>query len=624
MNAYDRGFLPPHQRRAPTFNPWWVRLPALAVSGAVLFAAALVALALAFQWRYAGRALPNLAVGSVALGGLTRAEAEAALEAHYTYPARAVFTFRDGDRFWQYRAAELGVALDTAAALDQAFSAGRSGSLLADLATQLSIWLNGRSLAPVIRYDEQITANRLAEIAAEINRPAADATLIINGTLVATTPGQQGRTLDIPATLEQVRAMIERLEPGGEIPLIMHESPPAILDAEAVAARARAALSGPVMLVADDLAGGTLGPWVATVEQIGSLLELRIVTGEDGAARYDVSAKADVFRSYLEGLAPGLVAPPQDARFHFDPDTRQLQVIKSAQNGRALDVDETLRRLEAAIFDPANRVVPMAFTYELPRYHNNLTAAELGITQLVGEATTYYTGSTQSRKDNIFEAMSRFDGLVIGPGEVFSFNYWLGDISPETGFVQGKIIYGGRTVDGVGGGVCQVSTTIFRAAVNAGFPITERHSHGYRVGFYELNNFPPGLDAAIFQPTADFKFLNDTPYHLLIETSVFPGQDAVQFRLYSTNPGRQVVLEGPVIRDVTPAKPTIYEANPQLQAGQSLQVDWAKEGADVVFTRRILDATGQEIRKDTIYTHYQPWAAVVQVPPGDPRLAQSG
>ncbi len=172
----------------------------------------------------------------------------------------------------------------------------------------------------------------------------------------------------------------------------------------------------------------------------------------------------------------------------------------------------------------------------------------------------------------------------------------------------------------MGGGVCQVSTTMFRAALKAGFPITERNSHGYRVGFYELNGSPPGLDAAIFQPTADFRFLNDTPYHLLLETSVFPSQQSIQFRFYSTNPGRQVVLEGPVIKSIVPALPTIYESNANLQLGQQQYVDWSAEGADVIFTRKILDAAGNEIREDTIYTHYLPWAAVVQVAPGDSRL----
>ncbi|NWG18413.1 MAG: VanW family protein [Chloroflexi bacterium] len=610
-------------RRRPV-NPWLARLPVLVVSGGVLTVAALVMLVMAFWFAYSDRIMPGVSALGVNLGGMTTVEAEAALRERFTYADQAVFTFRYGDRFWQISAAELGVTFDAGTTAADAYDAGHTGNLAANLVSQASIWLNGRSIAPVVRYDQGKTLVRLAAIAQEINQPPKDAALLISGALVATTPGENGRTLDIGTTLERLESAVRRLDTGAEIPLVVNETPPLIWDAEAAAARARAALSGPVTLVADNPQGGTFGPWTATVEQIAALLDVRVVPDAGGAQHFDLGVNVAAFRSYLEGLAPGLISSTRNARFHFNEDTGQLEVIQAALNGRELDVDETLRRLEAAIFDPANRTVPMAFTYTLPAFHEGLTAAELGITELVGEATTYYTGSTQSRKDNIFEAISRFDGLIIAPGEVFSFNTYLGDISPETGFVQGKIIYGGRTVDGVGGGVCQVSTTIYRAALAAGFPITERYSHGYRVGFYEQNNFPPGLDAAIYQPTADFKFLNDTPYHLLIETSVFPGSNAVQFRLYSTNPGRQVVMQGPDIRNLSSPPATVYEANAELAPGQSLQVDWAKEGADVTWERIILDASGQEIRRDTIYTHYQPWAAVIQVASGDPRLSQNG
>ncbi len=613
-----------YSRRPPAVNPWLVRLPVLFVSGVVLVVAALVALVMAFQFAFSDKIVPGVTSLGVNLSGLTREQAAAALEQRFRYDDEAVFTFRYGDRFWQMNAAELGVTFDVDATVDDAFAVGHSANMAADLVAQGSTWLNGRSIAPVVRYDQQETINRLLVIGSDINKPPQDATLVINGAMVTTTPGSSGTTLDIQSTLEQLEAAVLQLTTGAEIPLLVKETPPLIWDADEAAARARAALSGPVTLVADNPLGGTFGPWTATVEQIAALLEAKLVPNGDGTSRFDVAINVEAFRSYLTGLAPGLIAAPKNARFHFNDDTRQLEVIEAAINGRALDVDETLNRMQAAIFDPAHRIVPMAFSYTLPKYHDSVTAAELGITQLVGEATTYYAGSTQPRKDNIFEAMSRFDGVMIAPGEVFSFNDALGDISPETGFVQGKIILGGRTVDGVGGGVCQVSTTLYRAALAGGFPIAARSSHGYRVGFYEQNNFPPGLDAAIYQPTQDLKFINDTDYHILIETSVFPGSDAVQFRLYSTNPGRQVVMEGPVIRNVTPPPATIYEANAEIPPGQSLQVDWAKEGADVTWVRIILDASGQEIRRDTIYTHYRPWAAVVQVASGDPRLTASG
>jgi vancomycin resistance protein YoaR len=271
----------------------------------------------------------------------------------------------------------------------------------------------------------------------------------------------------------------------------------------------------------------------------------------------------------------------------------------------------------------------VAFDYVLPQYHDHVTAAELGITELVSEATTYYTGSTANRIQNIIESARRFDGIMIAPGAEFSYNDILGDISPEDGFVEGFVIVGGRTVRGVGGGVCQVSTTAFQAAFYAGYPITERWAHGYRVGYYERGE-GVGMDAAIYQGdpalnerSLNLRFVNDTPYHLLIETSIYPGEDAVQFRFYSTNPGRQVVKQGPSIQNIVPPRPTLYQPNPDLRAGQERWLDWPAEGAYVEVNRVILDHNGNEVDRTRFRTQYQPWGAVVEVAPGDPRLTAS-
>ncbi|MCB9453984.1 MAG: VanW family protein [Anaerolineaceae bacterium] len=613
---------PVHRPTAqPGLNPWLIRLPILFISGAILLLLALGAFLAAFEMRYATRIVPGVATYGVALGGMTRAEAEGALANHFTYDTEAVFTFRDGDHFWQVTAGDLGVSFDIPATVDEAFDYGHTGSILEDIVQQASAWFNGRSVAPIIRYDQQIAADKLAEIAQTINQPAVNATLTLSGLTVATTPGVTGRRVDIAATLSQLDAMVMQLTTGAQIPLVINEWPPQVWGEEEAAAKIRVALSGPVTLIAQDQAGNQLGPWTASVDQIASVLMISLVD-DGGLQRYDVDINADAFQTYLQTLAPGLITLPQNAHFHFNEDTRQIEIIQHSANGRELDVAETLNQMKNGIFSTTNRVVPMAFAYTLPQYHDNSSAAELGITQLVAEATTYYTGSTFNRRTNIAVAASKFDGVIIAPGEEFSFNHILGDISLETGFVDGKIIFGGQTVTGVGGGVCQVSTTAFRAALLAGFPIVERNSHGYRVGYYEIGS-QPGLDAAIFQPTADFRFVNDTPYHLLIETAIYPANDSIQFRFYSTNPGRQVVMEGPTIRNITSPLPTRYQANPELRGEQQQQVDWAKEGADVTFTRRILDASGNLIREESIYTHYLPWASVIEVAPDSP-LLQNG
>jgi vancomycin resistance protein YoaR len=605
----------------PEFNPWLVRFPVLLMLGAMLLLMTLFALLAAFQTHYRDRILPGISTLGVDLSGMTREQAAAALQNQFTFDEKAVFTFRDGDQYWQMTAGELGVKFDLDQTLEAALNTAREGGAFSNLLNQGMTWLNGAAVAPIVVYDQNIAAQKLAEIAEAINQPTVDGYFVLKGTEIIAALGQMGRTVDIDATLDELNRIIPTLNTGAEIPLVIRETLPATFDVELAEARARAALSSPLTLTTDDGNGGTLGPWTISVEQIAALLRVHRVDHGDGTSRYEVTVDMSPFRGYLETLAPGLITQPADARYHFNETTRELELIQAAVGGRSMNIDQTLKNLEEKVFSSTERTVQIAYDYVQPRYHNSVTAAELGITEMVVEATTYYAGSPDNRRQNIAVGAALYDGIIVGPGEEFSFNYWLGDLSAEAGFTEGNVIFGGRTIPGIGGGICQVSTTAFRAAFKGGYTIIERNAHGYRVGYYEQNGSPPGLDAAIWTPERDFRFQNDTPYHLLIETEVFPQTSTLQFRFYSTRTGRQVEIKPAIIKNVVAAKPTLYEANDELRPGEIIQVDYAAEGADVTVQRVIRDAAGNIIKEDSIYTHYLPWGAIYQVAPGDTRLA---
>ena len=188
------------------------------------------------------------------------------------------------------------------------------------------------------------------------------------------------------------------------------------------------------------------------------------------------------------------------------------------------------------------------------------------------------------------------------------------DVSTEEGFEEAFIIYNGRTIEGVGGGVCQVSTTAFQAAFYAGFPILERVPHAYSVGYYEVGE-GIGMDATVYSPIVDMKFQNDTPYHLLIETSVNASQGQITFRFYSTSDGRTVQKDGPYVENIVPHGPPIYEENPTLTPGTVKQVDYAQDGKDVT-VYRIVYRDGEVLYRDTFFSQYIPWQAIYQVAPG--------
>ncbi|MDQ7037301.1 MAG: VanW family protein [Anaerolineae bacterium] len=512
-------------RRGFRINPWLIRLPILTITGLILIMMVLALFLLAFQMRYSETYVPGVSALGIDLSGMTLEEATTALDNSFDYGSNAVFTFRDGDRFWQMTAEELGIGFNAAETAAAAFEIGHDDSnILNSFTGQVDAWFGGRTVSPIITYDQNIALANLNTIASEINCDAVNATLTINGTQVETTTGQTGRRVDVAATLTQLNNVIIQLSSGSEIPIVVNETPPLVPSVATTAQLIETAFSAPVTLTATDQTGGQLGPWVVSVEQIAQLLRVSLINNGDGTQSYDVDIDMGAFETYLGELAPGLIAPALDGRFDFDPDTGQLNVIQPAQSGRTLNVAETLLRLEEGVFTRENRLVPMAFDYTLSRYHNQVSAAELGITELVAESTSYFDGSSANRRTNIAVGVSRLNGVIIAPGEEFSFNYYLGDISYENGFVDGLVIFGGRTIAGIGGGICQVSTTIFRAAFSGGLAITERNSHGYRVGYYELANQAPGLDAAIWQPQRDFKFQNNTPYHLLIEATIYPGR----------------------------------------------------------------------------------------------------
>jgi vancomycin resistance protein YoaR len=198
---------------------------------------------------------------------------------------------------------------------------------------------------------------------------------------------------------------------------------------------------------------------------------------------------------------------------------------------------------------------------------------------------------------------------------------YMGDVSLDNGFAEAMIIYGGKTIKGVGGGVCQVSTTLFRTAFFAGFPIPERHAHAYRVYYYEQlksgakDPTLAGFDATVYFPLVDFKFTNDSPHWLLMETYFSPTSYSLTWKFYSTPDGRSVQWETTGPTNVVPAPKPVIQLNPEFSQDEIRHVDYAAEGADVTLNRTVL-RDGKILFVDKFFTQYQPWADVCEYGPG--------
>ncbi|MBK8046931.1 MAG: VanW family protein [Anaerolineales bacterium] len=448
---------------------------------------------------HTNRIYTGVTVGGVPVGGLTRGQALDKVHGEaLAYQLPSVSLTYVGQQ-WPLAITPVQTTVDWADAVNRAYLVGREGSLAQRAWEQLRGIVGGAIVNPELVIDPALLRTEIERIAARVAKPGLAARQI--GAVAV--PAQAGVAVDVNATLAGVLEAVEQadLHATALAPLVATTSaPPAPTPATTLASGADEALVvAPLMLRAESGMTMALDPAVLQ----------RLTTSKS-----PLEIDAEGLRSYLTELAHGIEVPARDARLRFDPNSGGLIVLQSSQPGRTLDIDGTAQGVVAALA-AGQTEAPLILNPVQPTVDSNNVAA-MGIRELVASASTYFAGSSASRVRNIEVAADKFDGVVVPPGGVFSFNDVVRDVSSANGFEDSLIIWGDRTAVGVGGGVCQVSTTIFRTAYEGGFPIVARANHGYVVDWYG----DPGMDATIFTPTVDFQFRNDTGAHLLLEPIV--------------------------------------------------------------------------------------------------------
>jgi vancomycin resistance protein YoaR len=595
------------------------------LSGLFLFLVLGLSSVLIDQVWYAGRVMPGISMNGVDLSGLDLGQAAGALSSGMDNYNKEL-TIQYEDISWPVLPSQLGLQLDAAASARAAFQYGRQGSLGSIIAYQFLGRRSSHDLQPIVTFNEKTALEYLSSVAREYDRPVVEAGLALNGSQVVATPGQVGQRLDLQASLTKIADHITRSD-SSTIRVAVILDQPQIVDASPFAAQAQEILSSPFELVipaGQPDAGRTFSISIEKMVPMLSFTRQQV----NGQFVIQPQFRDDLLHAYLADLSSRSAIRPQNSRFIFNDDTRLLDLLTSAVTGRELNLSDSLTAIQTAISAHQNSAV-LSFTNLAPEVTDASTSTELGITELVYEEHSYFFGSSEPRIQNIEKAASEFHGLLIAPGATFSMGANMGDISLDNGYSEALIIFNGRTIEGVGGGVCQVSTTLFRAAFFAGFPIEERHPHAYRVSYYEKtsgngrNSSLAGLDATVFIPLVDLKFTNDTPYWLLMETYISRAANRITWKFYSTSDGRSVEWEttGPV-NIVEPKKP-LYKKNPDLNAGEIKQVDWEADGADVRVDRWVY-RDGALIISDVFRTHYAPWRAIYEYGPGTDGIPDNG
>ena len=581
--------------------------------GFVLFVSAI----LIYAGSYSGKIFRGVSVGTVDVGGMTAEEAAAAINERIRYPFDGNFGFKYEDRSWSASPEELGFHAQTDEMVNAAMSVGRTGFLGNQITERIAALLRGRSIDPVYLFDERVAFNFITKIAEEIDEPMEDPSILLQGSEVVIVPGKSGRWLDREMTMTIVQIYAGNLQAADiDLPVTVVEPSTASLDEQKQILTAL--LSQDFVLYTND-DRGVLSAGTIPADVLAGMINFEPVI-TDGNVSINMTPKADIFYTKLLEIGSDIYRDAQDARYHFNESTGELEMIQAPEPGREIDIEASMANIAASIRDGANQA-EVAMTVKSPNLTGTETAADLGIRELVHTENTYFFYSDDARIQNIQVGAGKLDGVLIAPGETFSMADAVGEVSKETGFAESSVIFGSETVQDVGGGLCQVSTTLFRAAFFYGLEINERHAHGYRVYYYErladrqLDPGLAGLDAAVYLPDLDLKFTNDTPYWILMETDVNTDLCRLQWRFYSTDVNRYVDYTSSGLTNIEPEGDPIYNENPDLPTGVIEQVDWGIDGADVTIERTVYE-NGLVHINDVFETHYAAWSDIYEYGPG--------
>ena len=571
-----------------------------------------------WQFWHTDRIFSGVRVAGVPVGGETRASALLRLHRELTpYPVAPVYlelgpNSSEGGgatgatvRRWALGADLLAPEADLEGAVKLAYHIGRQGGLFKRIFSQWQAFNGQKTVWPEVIVSEGVVRQAVGNAAAEVRRPSRPAIQIGELSL----PAQPGLDVDIGATAHQILAQVASGQSGTVSLQTYSTAPPESAAADSSQDSAGASSSTPDG--GPGFSGGLTPPEPVVLrhEPSGTAFALdsaqlqKIMPGGDPSFLNE-----EALRFVVEGWANQVSFPAQDARLRFDDATSALTVLQQSRVGQRLNVDLTIEAVRKALTtDHRTGSLPII---AIPPAVDSGKLAELGIRELVATGTTYFKGSSSTRVYNIEVAAEKLVGVVVPPGGVFSFNSAIEAVSGANGFEDSAIIWGDRTAVGVGGGVCQVSTTVFRAALEGGFPFLERHNHGYVVSWYG----DPGFDATIYTPYVDLRFLNDTEAHLLIQPVVDTADGVLAFRFYGTKPDREVEISEAVYEDIKQPGEPIYQEDASLEAGQIKQVEWAKEGLTATIIRKVTQ--NGVTREDPIRSVYRPWNAMFLYGPG--------
>jgi vancomycin resistance protein YoaR len=586
-----------------------------------------------FEQKHADLFYPGISLGGEPFGGKTYS---AALD-HFSKRAadidraglNLVFKGEGGEQKIIVQSSANGLTPDTVVtyfsignwkeSLDEAYGWGRAGSPLQRAREQISLIFADKNFNFPAMIRQEAVISIVSKELKNFLPPTTPAQFVLSGSKILIADEKIGEKVNMEEVINLINKSLLSLE---STPLIFEASPKIPL--------ATLETLSPFLELANEIAKKTNlifrykgHSWKVSGKKLATWLT---ITDKDQIG----IDKNKLDNLFSKTVIPFIDNPPQNSRFEIL--NGKLAEISPGKTGSVVDIDKTIQKVELIIPTAKRSLITkgnlsalaalsainfnvQTGTIEVPIETKEVepkitrgTIDEYGIRDLIGTARTDFTGGSLDRQHNIEVGVSKLNGLLIAPGEEFSTLASIGTTTKEAGFVEEYVIKENKTVKELGGGLCQVATTLFRLALSAGLPITQRVNHRFVISYYG-----PGLDATIYDPYTDFRFVNDTDSYILIQGKTKNNEVILEF--YGQKDGRQVEISEPKLSDEIPAPDTKYITSEEVRLGQLKCSEVPRKGvtADVVYTVR---HTGGKIVEQDFHSIYQPWQKICLVGTG--------
>lgn len=555
----------------------------------------------AYSIYYSNKIYAHQKIGSINYSHKSKSEAKALLEDRTSVfiETKILLNFKgqDQEKVYLISPNEIGLKYDADATVDKMWNVGRSGGAIRAFGAQLKSLFFSTNHQAEYSLDEDSLNAKIKAISDETDHPEKDYNIEYqSGEYVLLTERKEGDRIDQDEIKADLKRIINQLS-DSEINFATKMYKPHVEEGKA---RKRLEEANKI-LAAGDLALTSEGQeFKVDADSIGGMLKAKI--SKDDLELYLEEERLKVL---VESIAKGINAEPQNSKLTVVGG--QAKVFEPARIGKTLDQIQTRVDIKNAIFsriDPTIKSDPKKINLKVEIKKPEITddaIEKLGIKELVGTGSTTFKGSPSNRIHNITVGAGAINGVLIKPGETFSTLKRLGTIDASSGYLEELVIKENRTVPEFGGGLCQVSSTLFRAAMNAGVEIIERQNHKYRVSYYEP---PVGMDATIYDPAPDFKFKNNYSTYLLVQSRVEGTK--ITFDIYGTKDDRQVEISTPEVYDIVNPEPPINIETDTLPPGERKLIEKSHPGASAKFNYKVTRGS-DVLQQKTFVSKYVAW-----------------